>query len=47
MISSSTDRADKNRAAKDRNVYGYIEKPLTKEIIEELLFQILNPQPQR
>jgi two-component SAPR family response regulator len=38
MLSSSTDREDKNRADKDRNVYGYIEKPLTKEIIEKLLF---------
>jgi hypothetical protein len=47
MLSSSTDREDKSRAAKDRNVYGYIEKPLTKEIIEELLFQILNAQTQR
>jgi two-component SAPR family response regulator len=42
MLSSSTDQLDKDRANENKNVYGYIEKPLTKEIIEELLFQILN-----
>lgn len=42
MLSSSTDQLDKDLANENRNVSGYIEKPLNKEIMEELLFQILN-----
>ena len=38
ILSSSNDQGDKDRAANNINISGYIEKPLTKEIIEKLVF---------
>ena len=37
MLSSSVDQLDKDRAAKNKNVCGYIEKPITWEILASLL----------
>ena len=37
MLSSSREPQDKDRASKNKNVYGYIEKPLSKEIITEMV----------
>ncbi len=37
MLSSSVDERDKLRAANNKNVWGYIEKPLTKEKVLEML----------
>jgi CheY-like chemotaxis protein len=34
MLSSSFDERDKKRAAENTNVFDYIEKPLTREIVE-------------
>jgi CheY-like chemotaxis protein len=36
MLSSSREPQDKDRASKNKNVYGFIEKPLSKEIIAEM-----------
>jgi CheY-like chemotaxis protein len=38
MLSSSIDRYDKERAAKNKNVLGYLEKPLTKENVKSVLY---------
>lgn len=38
MLSSSTDQLDKDRANENKNVCGYIEKPLNKDIIAKILF---------
>jgi two-component SAPR family response regulator len=38
MLSSSIDQCDKDNAVKNKNVCGYIEKPLTIEIIEKIVF---------
>ena len=38
MLSSSIDIEEIDRASKNINVCGYVEKPLKKEIIEQLLF---------
>lgn len=35
VLSSSTDQLDRERANKNKNVYDYIEKPLSKEIMEK------------
>lgn len=37
ILSSSVDPADKQRAAENTMVKGYIEKPLNKDILEKLL----------
>ncbi|WP_348811396.1 response regulator [Flavobacterium maritimum] len=38
MLSSSIDQLDKDRATKNKNVSGYIEKPLNQKIIAKMLF---------
>jgi two-component SAPR family response regulator len=38
MLSSSTDQLDKDLANENKNVCGYIEKPLDKDIIAKILF---------
>lgn len=38
MLSSSIDELDKERATKNKNVSGYIEKPLNQKIIAKMLF---------
>jgi response regulator RpfG family c-di-GMP phosphodiesterase len=37
VLSSSIDRRDKDRAARNKNVLDYIEKPLSTSILEKLL----------
>ena len=36
MLSSSVDQRDKDRAAKNKNVCGYLEKPLSKEHLRKM-----------
>lgn len=36
MLTSSVDERDKDRAAENKNVCGYIEKPLSKEMIRNM-----------
>lgn len=36
MLTSSVDERDKDRAAENKNVFGYIEKPLSKEILQNM-----------
>jgi CheY-like chemotaxis protein len=38
MLSSSTDQLDKDLANENKNVSGYIEKPINKDIIVKILF---------
>lgn len=38
ILSSSIDYRDKDHATKNKNVCGYIEKPITKKIIAKVLF---------
>ncbi|QKJ63914.1 response regulator [Flavobacterium sp. M31R6] len=38
MLSSSTDQLDKDRANENKNVRGYIEKPLSKDSIAKIVF---------
>ncbi|MNV98787.1 hypothetical protein D3C71_1940780 [compost metagenome] len=42
ILSSSIDQNDKDYAASNKNISAYIEKPLTKEIIRKLVFQLLH-----
>ncbi|MNL74351.1 hypothetical protein D3C87_1999770 [compost metagenome] len=42
ILSSSIDQNDKDSAASNKNISAYIEKPLTKEIIRKLAFQLLH-----
>lgn len=41
ILSSSIDQNDKDCAANNKNISGYIEKPLTKENIGKVVFQLL------
>lgn len=41
ILSSSIDQNDKDCAANNKNISGYIEKPLTKENIGKVVFQFL------
>lgn len=38
MLSSSTDKEEIDRANKNINVHGYVEKPLKKEVMAKILF---------
>lgn len=38
MLSSSIDKEEVDRANKDVNVYGYVEKPLKKEVMARIVF---------